>query len=253
MIQRTIRGLVTVCLAALGAATAPAQQPFAYDGCGVIIDDGCTKLVDDLTGEEYTGDFAPYQVGDHVHVVGWASFSLFFCPPPIDGEFDHGGGFISLIEPCPNPDPTTPFCFGDGSSGACPCANAAAAGEGCANSQGHGAILSGSGSASFAADDLVLHVEQGRPFQPTHLLQGNGQMALPYRDGIYCLASPTVRMEVVILDANGAGSTANSIATDGLVPGPGVTRHYQLWYRDPVIAPCGTGSNFTNAVTVTWM
>lgn len=246
---RTIR-----CLAALTLATpAAAQQIVPYDGCGVLIHDGCNKLVDDLTGKEYTGDFAPYQLGDHVHVVGMTSMSLFNCPPPIDGEFDHAGGFISLIELCPTADPSTPLCFGDGSGSACPCANFGGAGEGCANSQGSGARLTASGSASLAADDLVLHASQARPQMPGSLLQGSSAIALPFYDGILCMGNPTERVEFVRLDATGAASTSASIVAEGHVPGPGVTRYYQLWYRDPMISPCGSGSNLTSAVRIDWV
>lgn len=243
---------VFVTLALCGAPAA-AQGFTPYDGCGVVIFNGCEKLLDDATGEEYTGDFAPFTLGDHVHVVGVLGTSLFFCAPPIDGEFDHGGGFISLIELCPDADPSTPLCFGDGTNGACPCANFGAAGEGCANSQGHGAVLSASGSASHAVDDLVLHVAQARPQMPGSVLQGASSINAPFRDGLFCMGNPTERIEFVITGASGTGSTTASIVTEGNVPGPGATRYYQFWYRDPVISPCGTGSNLTNALRIDWV
>ena len=151
--------------------------------------------------------------------------------------------------------PGTPMCPGDGTLIPCPCGNESAlgAGEGCRNSTGPGAILYTTGTSVVAFDNLVFHLAQGRPGMPAMLVQGSSLISIPFKDGVFCMGGPTERIEVIILDAVGSGSTTSSIVTGGSIPIGGGTRYYQMWYRDPVFSPCGTGSNFSQGIMISWI
>lgn len=149
----------------------------------------------------------------------------------------------------------TPFCFGDGSGSACPCANSGAAGQGCANSTGQGGELHASGSVSVSAADLVLSVSNVAPGQPGLFFQGtlraNGGAGFVFGDGLRCAGGANRRLQVRSANASGQASTNVNIADLGAVSA-GDTRTYQCWYRDNVGSPCGAGFNLTQGLELQW-
>ena len=150
---------------------------------------------------------------------------------------------------------TSSFCYGDGSGSACPCGNNGAAGAGCANGTGQGASLSRTGTASASSSSVVLQATGLVPNQPGLYFQGlnaiNSGGGNAFGDGLRCAGGGVVRLQVRTADASGSSSTTSDIAVRGSVSS-GDLRRYQLWYRDPLSSPCGSGFNLSNGVEITW-
>ena len=148
------------------------------------------------------------------------------------------------------------FCSGDGSGTPCPCSNVGGSGEGCANTTGSGAVLSGVGSVSVSAADLVLRASQltqgpGLFFQGNNAVNsGNGNI---FGDGLRCAGGGVIRLEVRFANA-GNNYTADSTLPVAAAGGAsaGQTKRYQYWYRDSGTSPCASLFNLSNGVEVTW-
>jgi Tol biopolymer transport system component len=157
--------------------------------------------------------------------------------------------------------PTTAvaFCFGDGTSTACPCGNASppGAGAGCLSSLGIGGMLLASGIANIVGDSVVLQGLQmpdssALYFQGT-TLQSGGPGAV-FGDGLRCAGGQVVRLGIKVNVANasaypGPGDPALSVRGNCHA---GDFRTYQVWYRNA--APFCTASTFnlTNGLELTW-
>lgn len=162
-----------------------------------------------------------------------------------------GAAFVFNLLSSP---PGTPYCFGDGTGAACPCGNTGSPGEGCANSTGVGAKLAAVSTNSVSDGEFALWT-YGLPAGPGLYFQGdnmtNSGNGVPFGDGLRCAGGNVIRIEIR-LSTSGLSRTTVPIAITGEVSA-GDTKHYQLWYRDVVGSPCGTGFNLSNGYAVLWM
>lgn len=158
-------------------------------------------------------------------------------------------GTILLV---PRESVGTVTCTGDGAFGPCPCANESAPGafEGCEHSGGQGARISASGSEVVGSGPFALHVTGGPALKGAVFVQGPQGPATPFADGRRCMGTPSVRLETLTLDAQGAATTSVDVAAVGGVV-PGLTRVYQVWFRDPT-GPCAQTSNLSSGLRIDW-
>jgi len=151
----------------------------------------------------------------------------------------------------------TSLCSGEGPSSPCPCANAGAAGHGCASSvNANGALLAASGATN--PDTLVLMSSGSSASGLTIFFKGNTAIApLPFGDGIRCAGGQLVRFGAQFASSGSAsyphlGDPALS-AISGTPPGSGLAAVYQAFYRDPLPGFCTSATfNGTNALRVVW-
>jgi hypothetical protein len=185
-------------------------------------------------------------------------------PLPLDFDFVPSMGYIDVSPGAPNPTcgtmpPGTPFCFGDGTGLACPCANDSpvGGGAGCLNSLGTGGLLAVSGTPSLAADSLVL-AGSAMPDSSVLYFQGTSQqgagLGVVFGDGLRCAGGAIIRLGT---KNNTGGGSAYPVGADlavsvrGLVTAPG-TRTYQAWYRNAAAFCTASTFNLTNGVEVSW-
>ncbi len=149
------------------------------------------------------------------------------------------------------------FGFGDGQGTACPCSNDSKLGleQGCANSTGWGAKLSLAGSDSASADDLRFIGWNLLPANPALIFSAPSAIAggdgITFGNGLLLAGGGIVRRKLVAPDQDGRAVWGPSL---GIIDPwiPDTTLHFQAWYRDPFHGECGSASNLTNGVSVTF-
>jgi hypothetical protein len=150
-----------------------------------------------------------------------------------------------------------PFCFGDGSSGACPCNNNGSTGRGCAHSGNvNGALLQVLGIVSTANDTASLTISGAPAAALCIFVQSNdGPAATPFGDGLGCIGQGMVRL----MTKTASGGVASypvpgdiSLHVRGGVPLDGGRRVYQVWYRSSASFCTSAAFNISNGVIVNW-
>ena len=183
------------------------------------------------------------------------------------------GGFVSIDNSVSNDialwrgcnQTGIPVCPGDGSLGACPCANSGAAGRGCENSASTGgARLDASGLASLAQDTLAFSASGELPTALSIFLQGTQSIApASFGDGLRCTGGTLRRLYAhnassgsVAAPLPGDLSVSARSSTLGDPLQGGTTRFYQTYYRDASSsfcpAPQGNTWNVSSGVRVDW-
>ena len=161
------------------------------------------------------------------------------------------------------------FCHpGFDGVGACPCGNDPDGyGRGCDNSQNlGGGRLSLFGLSSLSADTLSLFGSELRSNALAVFNQGDQVLAgaTPFGQGLRCVGGNLKRLYLATTFAGatatvpGVGDPSVSARSAALGDpiGPGSTRAYYVYYRDPVVlggCPAGATFNTTQAVQAIWM
>lgn len=166
------------------------------------------------------------------------------------------GGIWRTTLSDPISSPIASYCFC--ASGA-PCGNTSAT-SGCINGSGQGALLSASGTASVALDDLALTASQMPPNVFGIVFMGPNAAQMPFGNGLLCIgASGLKRFPVHSSGATGSfsqgpGLAAFTHAHFGFASwiSAGQTWRFQAWFRDSQ-GPCGASSNFSNGISVTYL
>ena len=233
------------------APPAPAFDQSFLDQWGTIVSCG-GGLYFESGGNVYgLATTGPFQAGDDVYVIGTGGTSGPQPCPQANEFFDQVtvSSFDPIVEAC--------AC-----SASLSCSGVAST-VGCPNSAGPGARLAYVGMPSVTATfyEFGLFVNGLPPGQAGMVFMGRaGAPPTPLGDGLLCIGTGTglgLQRFPVRTGSGGSFSEPDVVATSQAF-GPagqitiGSTWHFQAWYRDPA-GPCGTGSNVTNGLQVTFL
>jgi len=123
------------------------------------------------------------------------------------------------------------------------------------NSSGWPATLCASGSASVAANDLVLSAGPGPIGEPGIFYYGPNQIQAPFGDGFRCVGGPAGSVVRIFPFTAMDGASTMTSPIDNTNPvhsqiSAGSTLNFQAWFRDP--AAGGTGFNLSDGLAVTF-
>ncbi len=227
----------------------------------VLAPDGTVKESYSLDGSSggWQGPLAP---GDRVgtalspavDVDGDGLMEFLVGAPGSDAAGDETGGLWSLEL---KRTLGVSSCFADSN---CPCGNVGSANAGCTNSTGLGGLLGALGTASVGDDDLTLVASSLPVGQFGILFMGDVLSSpIPMADGLRCAGGKLYRFPARMSDAAGqltegpgvVGWTQANLKKDGRILA-GSTWSFQCWHRD-LAGPCGTGSNVTSALSITFL
>jgi hypothetical protein len=111
------------------------------------------------------------------------------------------------------------------------------------NSSGSAAVMSASGTADAAINDLVLSAGPGPVGQPGLFYYGPGEIQLSFGNGFRCVIGAQVQrlFPVSAFAANGIMSYTLDLAAapTSAIIAPGSTWKFQAWFRDPLAGASG--------------
>ncbi|MFT4543067.1 MAG: hypothetical protein ACI835_005536 [Planctomycetota bacterium] len=119
------------------------------------------------------------------------------------------------------------------------------------NSTSSPAVISATGSASVAANDLTLRADSV-PDQPGLFYYGPQQTTVPFGNGTRCVAGMVARLSVV----NATGGVMTWLLDNTSPPSPptqitaGSTWNFQAWFRDPGAG--GQSFDLSDALSITF-